>query len=70
MVVFTCRIIKHKHHHAAFPCQFSKKFIKTHNSYFPSQAIKNFSIMENMKQKVIWSMTVISKYKSNLNSND
>ena len=26
--------------------------------------------MENMKQKVIWSMTLISKYKSNLNSND
>ena len=46
-----------------------QKFSKNPQQLLP-KATENPNGTENIKQKIVWSMTLISKYKYNLNTND
>ena len=52
------------------PVNFQKISEKPQTATFLGKILKILHRMEKMKQKIIWSITVISKYKSNSNTND
>ena len=52
------------------PVNFQKISEKPQTATFLAKTLKILHRMEKMKQKIIWSITLISKYKSNSNTND